>query len=81
MEMSGQHHAPAALLPGKQPPYTHCIGGSVGSRAGLGDVDKRKISWGGGDDTKFHIKATAKGKGQPKWYEAKRACKQVNDVD
>jgi hypothetical protein len=29
MEVSG-HHAPAALLPGKEPPGTHWIGGWVG---------------------------------------------------
>ena len=34
MEVGGQRHAPAALLPGKRP-GTHCIGGWVGPRAGL----------------------------------------------
>jgi hypothetical protein len=34
MGVGGQHHAPAALLPGKRPD-THCIGGWVGPRAGL----------------------------------------------
>jgi hypothetical protein len=32
--VGGQRHAPAALPPGKRP-GTHCIGGWVGSRAGL----------------------------------------------
>jgi hypothetical protein len=32
--VGGQCHAPAALSPGKRP-GTHCIGGWVGSRAGL----------------------------------------------
>jgi hypothetical protein len=36
--MNGQHHAPAAL-----PPGTHWIGGWVGPRAGLEDVEKRKL--------------------------------------
>jgi len=31
MEMSGQLHAPATLLPGKEPPDTHWIGGWLGS--------------------------------------------------
>jgi hypothetical protein len=34
MRMGGQLHAPAALPPGKRP-GTHCIGGWVGSMAGL----------------------------------------------
>jgi len=32
--VGGQRHAPAALPPGKRP-GTHCIGGWVGSRAGM----------------------------------------------
>jgi hypothetical protein len=31
--LGGQHHAPAALPPGKRP-STHCIRGCVGPRAG-----------------------------------------------
>jgi len=42
MEVSGQLHAPAALLPGKEPPGTHWIGGWLGLRAGLDAVVKRK---------------------------------------
>jgi hypothetical protein len=44
MEVSGQLHAPATLLPGKEPPGTHWIGGWVGPRAGLDMVEKRKFS-------------------------------------
>jgi hypothetical protein len=40
MEVSGQLHAPAALL---QAPGTHWIGGWVGPRAVLDAVAKRKI--------------------------------------
>jgi hypothetical protein len=40
MEVSGQFHAPAALLPGKEP---HWIGDGVGPRAVLYAVVKRKI--------------------------------------
>jgi hypothetical protein len=43
MEVSGELHAPAALLPGKEPPNTHWIGGWVGPRAILDAVVKRKI--------------------------------------
>jgi hypothetical protein len=32
-------HAPAALPAGKEPPGTHWIGGWVGPRAGLDDVE------------------------------------------
>jgi len=35
MEVSGQLHAPAALLPRKESPGTHWIGGWVGPRAGI----------------------------------------------
>jgi hypothetical protein len=38
--MSGQLHAHAALLSGEKSPDTHWIGGWVGSRAGLDDVEK-----------------------------------------
>jgi hypothetical protein len=41
--VSVQLHAPAALLPEKEPPVTHWIGGSVDPRAGLDDVEKRKF--------------------------------------
>jgi hypothetical protein len=40
--MSGQLHASAALPQGKAP-GTHWIGGCVGLRAGLEDVEKRKF--------------------------------------
>jgi hypothetical protein len=43
MEVSGQFHAPAALLPGETAPGTHCIGGWVEPRAVLDAVVKRKI--------------------------------------
>jgi hypothetical protein len=33
----------AALRPGKEPPCTHWIGGSVGPRTSLGKVEKRKF--------------------------------------
>jgi hypothetical protein len=39
----GQLQAPAALPPRKELPGTHWIGGWVGSRVGLDDVEKRKI--------------------------------------
>jgi hypothetical protein len=38
--VSGQLHAPAALLPRKEPPGTHWMGGWVGPRASLDDVEK-----------------------------------------
>jgi hypothetical protein len=38
MRMSGQRHAPAALL--RERPGTHCIGGWVGSRVGLDGCGK-----------------------------------------
>jgi hypothetical protein len=44
MEVSGQLHAPAALPAGKVPTGTYCIGGRVGSRAGLDVMEKRQIS-------------------------------------
>jgi hypothetical protein len=40
MEMSGQLYAPAALLPGKEPPGTQWIGGWVGPRAGIDAIEK-----------------------------------------
>jgi hypothetical protein len=36
-------NAPASLLPGKEPPGTHWIGGWVDLRAGLDDLEKRKF--------------------------------------
>jgi hypothetical protein len=39
--VGGQHHAPAALLPGKRP-GTHCIGGWVGPRPGLDGCGKTR---------------------------------------
>jgi hypothetical protein len=44
MELSGQLNALAALPPGETAPCTYWIGGWVDPRAGLNDVDKRKIS-------------------------------------
>ena len=41
MRVGGQLHAPAALPPGKRP-GTHCIGGWVGPRAGLGGCGKSR---------------------------------------
>jgi hypothetical protein len=44
MGVSGQRHAPAALLlPGERTPGTHCTGGWVGPRAGLDTEDRGKI--------------------------------------
>ena len=37
--VGGQHHAPAALPP-RERPGTHCIGGWVGPRTGLGGCGK-----------------------------------------
>jgi hypothetical protein len=37
----GQLHAPAALPPGKETPVTHWLGGWVGTRADMDDVEKR----------------------------------------
>jgi hypothetical protein len=44
MEVIGPHHVPTASLPTKKPD-THCIGGSVGPRAGLEVLEKRGISY------------------------------------
>jgi hypothetical protein len=41
--VSGQLHVPAALPPGDRAHGTHWIGGLVGPRAGLDDVQKRKF--------------------------------------
>jgi len=43
MEVSGQLHAPAALPAGKALAVPYSTRGSVGPRAGLGAVAKRKI--------------------------------------
>jgi hypothetical protein len=43
MEVSGQLHAPAALLPRERALGTHCIGGRMGPRAVMDVVVKRKI--------------------------------------
>jgi hypothetical protein len=43
MEVSGQFHAPDALPPGKEPPGTQWIGGWLGPRSGLDEVERRKI--------------------------------------
>jgi hypothetical protein len=43
MKVSGKLHAPLDLPPGKEPPDTQWIGGWVGLRAGLDDVEKRKF--------------------------------------
>jgi hypothetical protein len=41
--MSGQLHAPAALPPGERATGTSWIGGWVGPRAGLDDMEKWKF--------------------------------------
>ena len=41
MGLGGQHHAPAALPPGKTR-ITHCTGGWVGPRAGLDGCGKSR---------------------------------------
>jgi hypothetical protein len=41
--MNGQLQAPGALSPGERAPSTHSIGGWVGFRTGLDDVEKRKF--------------------------------------
>jgi len=41
--VGGQRHAPAALPPGKRL-GTHCIGGWVGFRAGLGECGKLALT-------------------------------------
>jgi hypothetical protein len=42
--MSGQLHAPATVIPRKEPPGTHWIGGWVGPTASLNDMEKCKFS-------------------------------------
>jgi hypothetical protein len=41
MDVSGQHHTPAALYPLEMAPRTHWTGGLVGLRAGM-DTAQRK---------------------------------------
>jgi hypothetical protein len=41
--VSGQLHAPSRFTPGEIATGTHWIGGWVGSRTGLNDVEKRKL--------------------------------------
>jgi hypothetical protein len=43
MEVSAQLHAPPILSPGERARVALWIGGWVGLRAGLDDVDKRKL--------------------------------------
>jgi len=43
MEVNSQLQASAALPPGERAHDTHWIGGSLGPRAGLDTVSKRKI--------------------------------------
>jgi hypothetical protein len=43
MEVSGELHAPATLLPVKEPPVTIVLGGWVGSRVGMDTVEQRRI--------------------------------------
>jgi hypothetical protein len=43
LELSGQLHAPAAFTRGETASGTHWIGGWVGPRTGLDDVEKRKF--------------------------------------
>ena len=44
MEVKGQLHAPASLIPGKYP-STHLVGGWMGPIAGLDFLEKRKITF------------------------------------
>jgi hypothetical protein len=44
MDESGQLHSPCSFTPREAAPRIHCIGGWVGTGAGLDDVEKRKIS-------------------------------------
>jgi hypothetical protein len=43
MEVCGQLHSPAAFTPGEKASGTHWVGGLVGPRTGLNDVERRKI--------------------------------------
>ena len=45
MGMGGQHHALAALRPGRRP-GTHCVGGWVDPRAGLDGCGKSRLPLG-----------------------------------
>src|SRR5215468_6195198 len=42
MGLGGEHHAPAALPPGKRP-VTHCVGGCFGTRIGLDGCGKFRL--------------------------------------
>jgi hypothetical protein len=46
--------APAALPPGELLPATHCIGGCVGSEAGLNTMEKKKSLAPAGNWTLIH---------------------------
>ena len=54
MWMTDQLHAPAALTPVNNP-ESHCIGGWMGPRAGVGVLEKKK----------FHIPAGIWASGRP----------------
>jgi hypothetical protein len=43
MEVSGEFHAPAALLPGEGAASTHWMGGLVGPSVDLDAIEKEKI--------------------------------------
>jgi hypothetical protein len=43
LQGTGQLHVPAALPPGERAPGAHWLGGSVGPRAGMDAVEKRKF--------------------------------------
>jgi hypothetical protein len=43
LTVSGHLHALDALLPEKEPPGAHCIGGWMGPRAGMDAIVERKI--------------------------------------
>jgi hypothetical protein len=50
--VSGQFHAPTALPLGKRATGTHWIGGWMGPRVGLDEVEKRKKSCTAGNRTR-----------------------------
>ena len=60
MGVGGQRHAPAAIPPGKRP-STHCTGGWVGPKAGLGGCEKYRPHQ-NDNDNKTTIRKHAKGK-------------------
>jgi hypothetical protein len=43
MEVSCQPHAPAALIPGKEPSDTHFVGGRVVPRDSLDAMEKKSL--------------------------------------